>query len=614
MQEWLNCSNPAGRFRFGFAAGPARADMEKISAALLLAFTVLALLWANLPFGATYGEFWDTAVDLRVGGLDLEMTLHDIVNDALMAFFFFTVGLEVKREFAVGELTDRSRAVVPVAAALAGLLVPAGIFLALNPSGENATVWGAVISTDTAFLVGALAVVGPRFPGRLRVFLLTLAVVDDIGALAAIAVFYTSGLELLPLLTAVVLLVLVALVRFLPTGRGPAYTVLSLLTWAATYASGVHATLAGVAIALMIPVFPPRRPQVERTEELARAFRQSPTPEYAAATARSLKESISINERLQGTYAPYVSFLILPLFALANAGVLLDGATLAAAWQSRLTWGIIIALVVGKTLGITAATALLRRTGAGQLAPGLTLARVGGGAALCGIGFTISLFIVDLAVEDERLQAEARVGVLSASVLAFLLAWAWFRLVDRLQPASTVGRFLVRGFDPARDHFRGNPDAPLQLVEYGDFECPFCSRATGSIDEVLEHFGPRLVYVWRHLPLTRVHPHAVEAARASEAADRQGSFREYGRLLFRRQDQLEPDDLITYALELGLDGELFRRDLQSGPAANRVEDDALDAEFMDLHSTPTFFIGSVRHYGPYDAPSLIRALEGSAAQ
>ncbi|GAA3296425.1 Na+/H+ antiporter NhaA [Arthrobacter citreus] len=589
-------------------------DMEKTSAGLLLAFTLLALLWANLPFGASYAEFWDTAVDLRVGDLELEMSFHDIVNDALMAFFFFTVGLEVKREFTVGELTDRSRAVVPVAAAVAGLLVPAGIFLLLNPSGENASVWGAVISTDTAFLVGALAVVGPKFPGRLRVFLLTLAVVDDIGALAAIAVFYTSEVKLLPLLAAVVLLVLVALVRFLPTGRGPAYTVLSLLAWGATYASGVHATLAGVAIALMIPVFPPRRPHVERTEELARAFRQSPNPEYAAATARSLKESISINERLQGTYAPYVSLLILPLFALANAGVRLDGPTLAAAAQSRLTWGIIIALVVGKTLGITGATALMRRTGMGQLAPGLTLARVGGGAALCGIGFTISLFIVDLAVDDELLQAEARVGVLAASVTAFLVGWGWFRLVDRFQPASTVGRFLVRDFDPDRDHYRGNPQAPLRLVEYGDFECPFCSRATGSIDEVLEHFGPRLVYVWRHLPLTRVHPHAVQAARASEAAHLQGAFREYGRLLFERQDQLDADDLVAYAQELGLDADEFSDDLQSGPVVNRVEDDALDAEFMDLNSTPTFFIGSVRHHGPYDAPSLIRALEESESQ
>lgn len=582
--------------------------MEKVSASLLLAFTALALIWANLPFGDSYAQFWATAVDLRIGGTSVEMSLHDIVNDGLMAFFFFTVGLEVKREFTIGELTEPARAVVPVAAALAGLVVPAGIFLLLNPSGENAAVWGAVISTDTAFLVGALAVAGPKFPGRLRVFLLTLAVVDDVGALAAIAVFYTAGLELIPLLAAVFLLILVGLVRFLPLGRGPAYALLSLAAWVALYASGVHPTLAGVAVALLIPVYPPRRGHVERTAELARAFRQSPNPEYAAATAKSLKESISINERLQRSYGPYVSFLILPLFALANAGVRLDGATLAAAATSRLTWGIIIALVIGKAVGITGATALLRVTGIGQLAPGLTLARVGGGAVLCGIGFTISLFIVGLAVEDPALQAQARVGILAASVIAFAVGWAWFRVVDRLQPPSSVGRFLVRPFDPERDHFRGDPRAPLQLIEYGDFECPFCSRATGSIDEVLEHFGPRLVYVWRHLPLTRVHPHAEEAARASEAADRQGAFREYAQHLFRHQDQLEAEDLIGYAGDLGLDMEQFRDDLQSAAVHNRVEDDALDAEFMDLSSTPTFFVGSARHTGPFDAAALISAL------
>ena len=582
--------------------------MEKVSASLLLAFTALALIWANLPFGDSYAQFWATAVDLRIGGTSVEMSLHDIVNDGLMAFFFFTVGLEVKREFTIGELTEPVRAVVPVAAALAGLVVPAGIFLLLNPSGENAAVWGAVISTDTAFLVGALAVAGPKFPGRLRVFLLTLAVVDDVGALAAIAVFYTAGLELIPLLAAVFLLILVGLVRFLPLGRGPAYALLSLAAWVALYASGVHPTLAGVAVALLIPVYPPRRGHVERTAELARAFRQSPNPEYAAATAKSLKESISINERLQRSYDPYVSFLILPLFALANAGVRLDGATLAAAATSRLTWGIIIALVIGKAVGITGATALLRVTGIGQLAPGLTLARVGGGAVLCGIGFTISLFIVGLAVEDPALQSQARVGILAASVIAFAVGWAWFRVVDRLQPPSSVGRFLVRPFDPERDHFRGDPRAPLQLIEYGDFECPFCSRATGSIDEVLEHFGPRLVYVWRHLPLTRVHPHAEEAARASEAADRQGAFREYAQHLFRHQDQLEAEDLIGYAGDLGLDMEQFRDDLQSAAVHNRVEDDALDAEFMDLSSTPTFFVGSARHTGPFDAAALISAL------
>ncbi|MBG6237864.1 Na+/H+ antiporter NhaA [Mycetocola sp. CAN_C7] len=611
-------STPAARADHRFprwitipGAGLTGHSLEKISAALLLLFTVIALVWANSPLSTGYDEFWESSFDIRAGDVVIQMTFHSVVNDALMAFFFFAVGLEVKREFAIGELTDRTRAVVPIIAALAGLVVPAGIFLLLNPSGEDARAWGVVISSDTAFLLGALAIVGPTFPARLRVFLLTLAVVDDVGALGAIAVFYTEQVDLVPLVISVVLLGLVVLVRFLPVGRGPAYTVLSLLVWLTLYSSGVHPTLAGVAIALVIPVFPPRRREVERAAELARAFRQSPSSEYAAAASRSLNDSISANERLQIVYAPYVSFLILPLFALANAGVRLDQETIGAALGSSLTWGIIAGLVVGKIVGITGATALVRRFGLGQLAPGLTVARVLGGAALSGIGFTISLFIVDIAISDPLKQSEARVGVLAASLIAFVLGTLAFRIIDRVQPASTIGRTLIRPIDPDRDHIKGPADAPLTLVEYGDFECPFCSRATGSIDEVRAHYGPRLRYVWRHLPLTRVHPHATEAARASEAAAAQGAFFTFVPLLFARQDRLETDDLLSYAVEAGLDVDRFSHDLRSVRSANRVDDDALDAEIMDLGTTPTFFIGSKRHQGPYDAQSLIRALDAS---
>lgn len=586
---------------------------ERVSAGLLLAFTVIAIAWSNAPFGDTYSEFWNSIIDLRVAGAHLELTFHDLVNDGLMAFFFFQVGLEVKREFTMGDLTDRSRALVPVVAAVAGLLVPAGVFLLFNPSGENAQAWGVVISTDTAFLVGALAIIGPKFPARLRVFLLTLAVVDDVGALAVIAIFYTAGLQLLPLVLAALLLVAVALVRFLPAGRGPAYAVLAVATWLALFASGVHPTLAGVGIALLIPVYPPRRREVERTMELTRAFRQSPTPDYAAAASRSLRDSISINERLQNSYGPYIWYFVLPLFALANAGVMLDGETLAAAAVSPLTWGIIVGLVLGKLIGITGATALVRGLGIGRLAPGLTLDRIAGGAALSGIGFTISLFIVDLAIDDPLKQDEARVGVLAASLVAFLLGCVIFAVLDRFRPPAAIGKTLVRPFDPDRDHFKGDPDAVITLVEYGDFECPFCSRATGSIDDVIAHYGSRIRVVWRHLPLTRVHPHAVEAALASEAAALQGAFFKLAPTMFSHQDHLEYDDLVAYADQLGLDLDQFRSDMGSITVQNRVEDDMLDAELMDLHSTPTFFIGNTRHHGPYDAASLIRALDRSVA-
>ena len=584
---------------------------DRSAAMLLLLGTVIAIAWANSPWGSSYEAFWETEVEITIGTFSAHLTLHQLVNDGLMAFFFFIVGLEVKREFTIGELTDRSRAAVPVIAAIAGLILPALIFLMLNANTGQADAWGVVISTDTAFLLGALAIIGPKFPARLRTFLLTLAVVDDIGALVVIAVFYNNGLQVVPLAIVAVLLVLLALVRFLPAGRGPAYTVLGFALWLAVAAAGVHPTLAGVAVALLIPVFPPRRTEVERAAELTRAFRESPNTAYARAATRSLRDSISINERLQSAWAPYIDFIVLPIFALANAGVRLDPETLGAAVSSPITWGIVAGLVVGKFVGITGATALVRMLRIGRLAPGLTMPRIAGGAALSGIGFTIALFIVGLAIEDEETQDLARVGVLAASVISFALGWAILVVGDRLRPPVPIGKVLVRPFDPERDHYRGRPDAPFQITEYGDFECPFCSRATGSIDAVIDHFGDDVRWVWRHLPLETVHSHAKEAAQAYEAAALQGRFIEMARTLFANQDDLTTDDLFEYARQLDLDMEKFAADLRSPAVIRRVEDDQLDAEMMDLHSTPTFFIGGKRHMGPWDSRTLIRALEAS---
>lgn len=592
------------RLRFGTG--------DRAAAALLLLFTVIAIVWANTPWGDTYEQFWETPVEIGVGDMVLTTTLHHVVNDAVMTLFFFVVGLEVKREFTLGELTDPRRAVVPVVAAVAGLIVPALIFLLIAwPTGE-AHAWGIVISMDTAFLLGALAIIGPKFPARLRAFLLTLAVVDDIGALLAIGVFYNSGIQLLPLAVAVVLMVAIALVRFLRAGRGIAYATLGVALWFAIAAAGVHPTLAGVAVALLIPVFPPRRTDVERSAELSQAFRESPNAAYAAAVTRSMRESLSINDRLQAAWGPYISFLVLPLFALANAGVHLDAETLDAAIASPLTWGVVAGLVVGKFVGITGGTALIRRTGLGRLAPGLAMPRIAGGAALSGIGFTISLFIITLAIDDSETQDLARVGVLAASVIAFSLGWAIFTIADRMAPPQPVGKVLARPFDPSRDHFRGRADAPYQIVEYGDFECPFCSRATGSIDAVIDHFGDDVCWVWRHLPLETVHQHAKDAARAYEAAAMQGRFLDMSRIMFANQDALTADDLCRYAQEIGLDVDRFIEDFRSPKANHRIEEDQLDAEVMDLHSTPTFFIGGYRHVGPWDSRTLIRALEASA--
>ncbi len=584
---------------------------DNTAAALLLAFTICAILWANSPWASGYSALLDTRVGFSFGATHFEMTVKHLVNDALMTFFFFIVGLEVTREFTIGELTDRSRAAVPVVAAAAGMVIPAVVFLLFNPSGEDAQAWGVVISTDTAFLVGALAIIKPKFPARLRIFLLTLAVVDDVGALFAIAVFYSDSIRVGPLVVSVLMIFAIALVRFLPPKvRGPGYAVLGVALWIALYLAGIHPTLAGVAVALLIPVFTPARRPVEKAVDQIRAFRQSPNSEYARAASRSLRESISINERLQTTVGPTVSFVILPLFALVNAGVRLDEQSLSTALRSPLTWGIVAGLVIGKFVGITGATWFMRRTRLGELAPGLTLRRIAGGAALSGIGFTISLFIVDIAISDPGRQDQARIGVLAASLIAFTLGWAIFRITDWLSPPEPVGLKLLRPVDPERDHMRGSADAPLTLVEYGDFECPFCSRATGAIDEVRAHFGDELRYVWRHFPLERAHPRALDAARASEAAALQGRFWEMARELFGHQDELEWSDMYRYAVTAGCDIEQFDQDVRvhSTKVLHRVQDDAQDAEEMDLNATPTLFVNGIRHRGPWDAASLIRAL------
>lgn len=583
---------------------------QRIGALMLLVATLVAIVWANVGLGS-YTSFWETHLELGVGDLHLDFTLHALVNDALMAIFFFTVGLEVRREFAIGELTSWSRAMVPVVGAVVGLAIPALLFMLIAAPSGQAHAWGVVISTDTAFLVGALALVGPRVPGRLRVFLLALAVVDDIGALSIIALVYTEDFSPLPLVIAAVGLAGIYVTRYLRMGRGLVYATLAIVVWLAFLASGVHPTLAGVAIALLVPVYRPNRRDVEHALELARTFRQSPNSEYARAAANSLRESISINERLQSAYAPYVAYVILPLFALANAGVVISPEILTAALGSALTWGIVAGLVVGKFVGVFGSAAVLKLLRLGEFGAGLTLDRIAGGAVLCGIGFTISLFIVDLAIDDSGAQNEARVGVLAASVIAFVIATVVFRISDAAHPDEETGQTLARPVDSTRDHVYGPDDARYEVVEYGDFQCPFCSKASGAIQQVREELGDDVRYVWRHAPLVQQHPNALAGAEAAEAAALQGKFWEYERGLFADQENQMPSDIVRLAERLGLDVPRFERDLQSAEVTSRVRDDMLDAEAMGINAVPTFFVNGRRHIGPYDAGSLIRALQAT---
>lgn len=621
MSQPISTRTPRIRGLVDRIADARRGDSsESLAAVFLLVATVAALVWANSPWGETYQSFWHTPLSITLGDHGIELDLQHWVNDGLMALFFFVVGLEVKREIAMGELRDRSRAALPIVAALAGLAIPAALFLLLNPTGEQAGAWGVVISTDTAFVLGLLAVVGPARAVRLRLFLLTLAVADDVGALAIIAVFYTDELRIGPLLVSFVGLALVASLRRMRVWRGAGYLVVSLVTWVAMYESGVHPTLAGVMIALILPVYPPRRREVEHAAALTKAFRQSPNPEYARAARLGLERAVSVNERLMRLYQPYTAFVIVPIFALANAGVVLSSDTLRAAATSTLTWGVVLGLVGGKFLGITAASIAFARLRPGSLTPGLTFPQIAGGAALSGVGFTISLFIVDLALDDQALADQARVGVLGASVIAALLGWLVFSLGNRFAPPpAEPSADLLRPVRAGRDHIRGRVDAPLTVVEYGDFECPFCSKATGSTREVREHFGDDVRYVFRHYPLDDYHPHARYASEASEAAAAQGKFWEMHDTLFSHSDALEQDDIDVYAAELGLDMDRFEEDLRTRDYVTRVEDDELDAQTSELPGTPTFYLGAGddiprRHIGEHDSATLIRELEALRAR
>jgi len=595
-------------------SAPARQFLstEAGGAVLMLTATIAALVWANSPWSDSYRALWDAEASLALAGWELSMDLEHWVNDGLMALFFFVIGLEVRREFSVGELTDPRRAAIPVTAAVGGLVVPALLYLAISPGGDAINGWGVVIGTDTAFLLGALAVVGPRFATQLRVFLLTVTVIDDIVAVSVIGLFYSDALNATALVLMLLLGAVVALLSRVGVWRAAPYVVIVLGMWLAAVA-GLHASIAGMLGGLLVAAHAPAREAVEGAAQRFRAFRQSPDVQVGRSARLGLMQAVSVNERLQATLHPWASYVIVPVFALANAGVDLRNGLLAEAMTSAVTWAVVVALVVGKLLGIGLSAVAGVRAGLGKLPAGVGFGHVFGGAALSGIGFTVSLLIASLAFDDAALRDQATVGVLIAAVVATAVGWAVFHAaaVLRGETDADLPRFLDRPVDKRADHIRGPADAPLTLVEYGDFECPFCARATGVTHDLRERFGNELRYVFRHLPLVDVHPHAELAARAAIAAHAQGRFWELHDLLFAHQDQLEFEDIVGYAADLGLDVETFLRDLESDATASRVRADVASAEASGARGTPTFFIGNARHAGPHDTETLARALEGS---
>lgn len=356
---------------------------------LLLTATIAALAWANSPWSASYGDFWHTNLQVGFGSWAISEDLQHWVNDGLMTVFFFLIGLEIKREAAVGELRDPRAATLPALAALGGMAVPAILYLALAGGGEASRGWGIPMATDIAFAVGVLALLGSRVPGRLKLFLLTLAIIDDIGAIAVIAVFYSAGVSLLWLAGAIVSVSGVFLWRRLRLTSPLTYLPIGVIAWYCTFRAGVHPTLAGVVFGLLTP-------------------------------AKPINDH-HVLEHLEHRLHPWSSFVIVPIFALANAGVHLGDGALSRAASSRVALAVFVGLVVGKTLGISAFALGGRSLGLGRLPRGITGPHVAGAGALGGIGFTVALFITGLAFTSEALQDEAKIGILAGSLVAGII-------------------------------------------------------------------------------------------------------------------------------------------------------------------------------------------------
>ena len=414
---------------------------EAAGGVVLLIAALVAIVWANSPWKASYVELWHTRLAIDLGGHVLDLDLRDWVNDGLMAVFFFVVGLEIKRELVEGELREPRRAALPAIAAVGGMAVPAAIYLAFNAGGAGADGWGIPVATDIAMAVGVLSLLGARVVPSLRLFLLALAIVDDIGAILIIAVFYSAHVDLVMLAEAGVIVVVVGLVRKAGVQQVLVYVVLGAALWLCLHESGIHATLTGVILGLMAPTRPVRHRDLIDADEL-----DVSTVEQARATVVTARRSVSVVEWLEHLLHPWTSFVIVPLFALANAGVPVTADALSAAASSPITYGVVVGLVVGKLIGVTTFTWLATRLGIGDLPPGATWSGVVGIGALAGIGFTVSLFVTALAFDDAVRQDEAKIGILAASLIAAVLGSL---LLSRRRRAGAVGA-PGRGGRPAK--------------------------------------------------------------------------------------------------------------------------------------------------------------------
>jgi Na+/H+ antiporter NhaA len=593
---------------------------ETGGASVLLGAAVAALLWVNID-ASSYDSLWHTALSIRLGSGSVDQDLRGWANSGLMTFFFFVVGLEARREADIGELRERRRVTLPLLAGIGGMVVPIAIFLAFNAGDSSAHGWGTAMSTDTAFALGMLAIVGPRFPDRLRAFMLTVVVVDDIVALLVIATAYAADVEPKPLLVAVVFFAAAVVVRTRRARSGILYFALGAVTWVAMMKSGVDPVVVGLAMGLVTYAYPAGRADLERATDDFRLFREQPTPELARQARVGIEAALSPNERLAQIWHPWTSYLIVPLFAFANAGIPLNPSFLGHAFTSPITLGILIGYCAGKPIGIAGTASLVTVISRGRLRPPVGWGSVVGAGAISGIGFTVSLLIASLAFHGQQLQ-EAKAGVLASALVASGLSWVAFRVIERL-PTPVRGRALLGTattildladpVDPERDHIRPRTDGLVTMVEYGDLECPYCGQAEPVIRELLAGHAD-VTYVWRHLPLDDVHPHARIAAEATEAAAAQGAFWQMHDLLLTHQDGLKLSDLVRYAGELGLDVEAFTEAVKQRTYSARVQSDVDSADLSGVTGTPTFFINGRRHHGAFDLDTFSAAVKVAGAR
>ncbi len=392
--------------------------IEASGGLILVVAAAVALVWVNSPWDASYASLWSTEIGIDVGGHVLVEDLRHWVNDGLMALFFFVIGVEIKAEITTGDLRHPARAAIPVIGAIGGMVVPALLYLLVSGGGEVGGGWGIPMATDVAFALGVLALLGSRVPHELKVLLLALAIVDDIGAILVIAVFYSSSIQLTWLAGAVIGLLATAGLRRAGVRFLPAYATLGALIWWMTFESGVHATIAGVALGLMTPA----RPFLPDADADAIANELSSDTQVTAGEIRSIsfriRESVPMTERLQEALHPWTSYLIVPLFALANAGVKISGRELPDQLTSRPTLAVIVGLVAGKSLGVTGAVLLARRFGIGTLPASVTVRHIVGLGLVAGVGFTVSIFVAGLAFSDAELIESSKLGVLIGSLLA----------------------------------------------------------------------------------------------------------------------------------------------------------------------------------------------------